>query len=108
MKSKTSLSTASKSLGKPPVDAQKQLSRTVKAATLMDINQASEYVAQTAGQIFEKNNESIAVSEFRLKEAQLALDRIDTEIIELERELKNLSPTISSEPAIKEDETNAK
>lgn len=108
MKSKTSLSTASKSSGKLPVEAQKQLSHTVKAATLMDINQSSENVAQTAGLVFENNNESIAVSAFRLKEAQRALDRIDTEITELERELKNLSPTISSEPATKEDETNAK
>ncbi len=108
MKSKTSLSAASKSLGKLPVEAQKQLSHTIKASTLMDINQSSEHVAQTAGQIFEKNNESIAVSAFRLKEAQRALDRIDTEIIELERELKTLSPTISSEPATKEDKTNDK
>ncbi len=108
MKSKTSFSAAPKSLGKLPVEAQKQLSHTVKASTLMDINQASEHVAQTAGLVFEKNNEPIAVSEFRLKEAQRALDEIDTEIIELERELKNLSPTISSGPTTKEDETNAK
>ncbi len=108
MKSKTSFSAAPKSLGKLPVEAQKQLLHTIKASILMDINQASERVAQTAGLIFEKNNESIAVSEFRLKEAQQALDGIDTEIIELERELKKLSPTISSDPDTNEDEANVK
>lgn len=96
----------SQSSEKLSAEDEQQLLRAVKASALLAKSEGIERVTNTAGRIFDKNHEPLAVSALRLKEAQQAVEKLDVEIAELERELKKVPPTVSNVDTFTQKEEN--